>query len=127
MAIHLTIVEVTALTAGVSPGALFEFAAPALVALSVLIPGLYFLLLGGVAGETIGARLSGCVRPGYLAAKPSVVLWRAGSAAVAELSILVDLVFRYVDVPVSADDGASGERVTFGRGMRVPPVAIRNR
>lgn len=105
-AIAIAIVGLTARTAGVSVADLFKFAATALVILFVLIPGLYFVLLGGVGGATIGARVMGCERPPRLAINPSAIFRRAADAAVRELSILVDLVLPWFGVPSSGNDDA---------------------
>lgn len=118
-AIQVALVGLTARTAGVSVASLFEFATTALVLLFVLIPGLYFLLLGGVGGATIGAQVMGCEKPGRLAVNPSLIFRRAGYALARELSILVDLMLPWFGVPVSGDDYRdardAGEHLTSGR------------
>jgi len=120
--IQVTLVALTAHTAGVSVRNLLESATPALVMLFVLISGLYFVLLGGIAGATIGARVMGCGRPERLTANLSAVLLRAGCAAARELSILVDVCLRYFDLSVRLKADTTGTQSSqdpkHGQGFR---------
>jgi hypothetical protein len=93
-AIAGVLVTLSARAAGLAVAELLRFASPAMLMLAVLIAGLYFLLLGGVAGATIGQRVARLApAPGE---RPAVgltaVCRRGGRAAVGELSIVVDLV-----------------------------------
>lgn len=114
-AIQGALVALTALTAGVSVTNLLEFATPALVMLFVVISGLYFVLLGGVAGATIGARVMRCGRPERLAVSPSAVLLRAGCAAARELSILMDVFLQYFGHSVRLKADSTGTRTDFAQ------------
>jgi transcriptional regulator with XRE-family HTH domain len=58
LAIDLALLELTALAAGVPAADILHLALPPLILLYVLIAGVYFVLLGGVRGATIGARFA---------------------------------------------------------------------
>jgi hypothetical protein len=58
LAVDLLLLELTALVAGVPATEVLRVAAPAMVALFVLIAALYFVLLGGLARATVGSRVA---------------------------------------------------------------------
>jgi hypothetical protein len=97
-AIGLALLVLTAGAAGVTAAALLTFAAPALLTLFALIAGLYFLLLGGILGETVGSRVMHISRAD-IAAPVGVraMSQRACEVAVRELSILVDVLLPIIE------------------------------
>jgi uncharacterized RDD family membrane protein YckC len=96
-----------------------ELAAPALLMLFVLIGGLYFLLLGGVRGATIGARLAGMRIPDAPARHAGAIGSRALDVAARELSIVVDLFLPLVQRPTGISGAGRSER------RAEDPVAVR--
>jgi hypothetical protein len=86
------LVAASAGAAELSVAELLAFAAPAMAMLVALIAALYFLLLGGIAGATIGHRVA---RLAPVRTSPSLdlskVCRRGAAAAARELSIIVDL------------------------------------
>jgi hypothetical protein len=100
-AIGLVLLVLTAAAAGVTVGAVLTFAAPALLTLFALIAGLYFLLLGGILGETVGSRVMQISRVS-IAAPVGVraMSHRACEVAVRELSILVDVLLPIIEARV---------------------------
>jgi hypothetical protein len=90
-AVGLLLVLATALAAAVPVGSVLALASPAILLLVVLISALYFLLLGGVAGATVGARLARLDVPAPAAVTATAALGRGATLAARELSIVVDL------------------------------------
>lgn len=101
------LVTLSAGAAGVPVADLLPAAAPALCALTAVITGLYFVLLGGVAGATLGGRVAGLApEAGRAPALDLNTACRRGAAAAArELSIVVELA-----VPALAARRAAGTR-----------------
>lgn len=94
----LVLLLLTARTAGVPIAALLDFAAPALLMLFGLVVGLYFLLLGGVMGSTVGIHVMHLAGGGVMApGRVQGVSRRAWQVAVRELSILVDVLLPIVE------------------------------
>jgi transcriptional regulator with XRE-family HTH domain len=90
--IGILVVAASARLCGVSVDRLLQFAYPAMIAIWVLIAGLYFLLLGGLAGRTAGRWLVGlpaAVESGPLHAGQAGR--RAWDLALREGSVLVEL------------------------------------
>ena len=119
LVIHLAVTTLGARAAGVPVPAFAELAAPALLMLFVLIGGLYFLLLGGVRGATIGARLAGMRIPDAPARHAGAIGSRALEVAARELSIVVDLFLPLVQRPAGISGGGRSER------RAEDPVAVR--
>ena len=119
LVIHLAVTTLGARAAGVTVSAFAELAAPALLMLFVLIGGLYFLLLGGVRGATIGARLAGMRLPDAPARHAGAIGSRALDVAARELSIVVDLFLPLVQRPAGISGAGRSER------RAEDPVAVR--
>ena len=111
--IGLTLLVLTAGVAGVSIDALLTFAAPALVTLFALIAGMYFLLLGGILGTTVGTHVMRLTRAS-LAAPVSVRVMsqRAGEVATRELSILVDVLLPLLEARAPGGRPGAGRSET---------------
>jgi hypothetical protein len=92
-AVNLVLVILTARTAATPVSGLLEFALPAMLMLWVLIAGLYFLLLGGVAGATVGSRLMHVAEAEHGRARlnGAAMCHRGWRAASREMSIVVDV------------------------------------
>ena len=58
LAVDFLLLELTAVVAGVRATEVMRLAAPAMLALFVLIAALYFVLLGGLARATVGSRIA---------------------------------------------------------------------
>jgi hypothetical protein len=101
------LVTLSAGAAGVPVADLLPAAAPALCALTAVITGLYFVLLGGVAGATLGSRVAGLapVARRAPALDLNTACRRGAAAAARELSIVVELA-----VPAVAARRAAGTR-----------------
>jgi hypothetical protein len=56
--IELTLIGLTSLAAGVGPTQVMRVAAPAMILLGAIIGAVYFVLLGGIRRQTIGARVA---------------------------------------------------------------------
>ena len=91
-AIDVCVLASSAALCGVTVGRLLEFALPAMLLLWGLIAGLYFLLLGGLAGATPGTWVSGL--PPMAPDKGPIRVRRAGrracDLALRESSVLIE-------------------------------------
>lgn len=89
--IGLGLLALTSGTAGVPMAELPAFAVPALVMLVILIAGLYFLVLGGILGATVGTHLMRIpLAHGDEPVRIETAARRACAVAAPEISILVD-------------------------------------
>lgn len=91
-AISLVLVAATASVAGIPASTLVELAGPAMVAIAGFIAGLYFVLLGGIRGATVGARFMSVAQVEAPAGPAAAdALRRAWTMVLREGSILVDV------------------------------------
>lgn len=90
--IALVLAAFTSRVSGVPAASVLEVAGPAMFVVFLLIAALYFVLLGGIRGETVGARLLSLERTENLSrVTASAALRRAGAIVLREGSILVDV------------------------------------